>query len=569
MHPSSFPSRLPTTEWTKVRITIPILQGVVLLGTVGIKNTAATWTVLPKIVYSSYLPQILQTDSSAGYADGVSAQVTAIVYISLFTTIMLGAAQILSPVGLGEAVDSGRLVNATFAYAPDPSVFRDAKFDRILCALSRSCGGGSKPCPVMGQLCLVEAFDRAPWTFQFHQFAAETSFTKDNMAYKSVTGSYQYIGPLVLEPGYHVREGVIINANDGGLGFRNHTVPLDPPMIDGASWEEDIMWMEPQTTSRSIHVSPQNYVQDGGWFEYEDHTEKYNQPPTNAYGTYRFDERLMDAASTFDQKLREVYNARASQSRIRNISYGDHNSPRTDLMEFWTYGMESMAGYIFIEPDYYDPAFEQAVPVPPSTMRRASHRPTHIHRRQSFFPTDSESSCVQDCMDKNQLATENCFLESCNITTEESAHADATQQALQRPSIHLLCLATTEYPHLPKSTATAWKDHPKRCPGRYRSATGITATIKHIKFVYNATAAEPTPGNTGLPSLIGLTVQSISNIQYDRDEEKSLWAVENPGAGFDLASINLQWGIVDPVTAQKFTDGIRTLCADSFVESRQ
>jgi len=105
-------------------------------------------TVLPQIVYSSYLPHILQTDSSAGYRDGVSLRVTVMIYISLFTTIIMGAAQILSPIGLGEVVRSGRVVNATFAYAPDPSGFGKATFSRDQHALSRGCGGGRyKPCP--------------------------------------------------------------------------------------------------------------------------------------------------------------------------------------------------------------------------------------------------------------------------------------------------------------------------------------------------------------------------------------------------------------------------------------
>ncbi|KAK4160738.1 hypothetical protein QBC43DRAFT_338012 [Cladorrhinum sp. PSN259] len=92
-------------------------------------------------------------------------------------------------------------------------------------------------------------------------------------------------------------------------------------------------------------------------------------------------------------------------------------------------------------------------------------------------------------------------------------------------------------------------------------ATGIKATLKRVTFVYNATASSAAPGNP--LSLSGLGVQSIANIDYKREEGKPLWAVENPGVEFDLVSIDLQWGIIDQATDQKFAGGIRTLRADS------
>lgn len=44
-----------------------------------------------------------------------------------------------------------------------------------------------------------------------------------------------------------MREGVILDSTTGALGFRNHTVPTRPRINHGATWTEDLLWIEPVT----------------------------------------------------------------------------------------------------------------------------------------------------------------------------------------------------------------------------------------------------------------------------------------------------------------------------------
>jgi len=128
----------------------------------------------------------------------------------------------------------------------------------------------------------------------FRRFATELGVTYGNETHKNVTGSYMFVGQVVVEPGYHLREGVIIDANNGGLGFRNHTVPDVPRMIDGVTWEEDLLWMEPATTClrtnwtyyypsdrryANFPAMPWNMGLGDGWFEYEHREAEYNWAP--------------------------------------------------------------------------------------------------------------------------------------------------------------------------------------------------------------------------------------------------------------------------------------------------
>ncbi len=375
------------------------------------------------------------------------------VYISLFSTILLGTAQILSPVGLGEAVLSGHLINATFAYASDPSVFKEATFERDAYALSRSCYLGSRPCPgvspnayrdageILGRVFatvvpnnITECFGSGTshsdnlcsgsLDIQFRQFVAETSFTKDGLPYRNVTGYYNYIGHLVLESGYHVREGVIIDAINGGLGFRNHTAPASPQATDGATWEEDLLWMEPLTTCLGTNwtfysrpqlapftISHQHYVQDQSWFEYEDHATKYyQQAPFSAHGTYHFDQRLSDAVAVFDEKIREVYNVSGPQTRINTTR--DETAPVVDIVSLLEWGSDSMSGYFFLEPD--DDKYLFATDIEGQLAQRMAPPPPLRPQRRQAFEEDQEM-CLLDCMEQVKPQVETCSL-GCNVT---------------------------------------------------------------------------------------------------------------------------------------------------------
>jgi hypothetical protein len=58
-------------------------------------------------------------------------------------------------------------------------------------------------------------------------------------------GMYRQVDSLILDDAIKPIEGLIVDAKLGGVGFRNHTIPVG--LENGAFWNEDILFIEPQT----------------------------------------------------------------------------------------------------------------------------------------------------------------------------------------------------------------------------------------------------------------------------------------------------------------------------------
>lgn len=61
-----------------------------------------------------------------------------------------------------------------------------------------------------------------------------------------LTRAYKWLSSIVMNNKYELFEGIIADTMSGGVGFRNHSVPSFSLQY-GFEWEEDILWMEPDT----------------------------------------------------------------------------------------------------------------------------------------------------------------------------------------------------------------------------------------------------------------------------------------------------------------------------------
>jgi hypothetical protein len=225
-----------------------------------------------QLVLSTLLPTILSCDTAAERKTGMPKRIIIMKYTMLFLAILVAVSGVMSPIGLGEDIVRGPLVSATFGYAPDPSIFGEGTPSRVDYVLSRTCG--RKPCPGVNSSDTVtspygplirpnipqnvsECFRSGtngfgdlrcnPFEIQFRQFL--TSTLVDNTTdLTNTTGSFEMLESILLDDVLEVREGVIIDAIKGGIGLRNHTVPIEPRMKYGAEWTEEILWIEPVTT---------------------------------------------------------------------------------------------------------------------------------------------------------------------------------------------------------------------------------------------------------------------------------------------------------------------------------
>jgi hypothetical protein len=60
-----------------------------------------------------------------------------------------------------------------------------------------------------------------------------------------LVGGYRNLHTVVLRDSIEAYEGLIVDTVNGGVGFRNHTVP--PPWAYGSTWSEDILFVQPET----------------------------------------------------------------------------------------------------------------------------------------------------------------------------------------------------------------------------------------------------------------------------------------------------------------------------------
>ena len=83
------------------------------------------------------------------------------------------------------------------------------------------------------------------------------------------------IDSLILRNDIEIVEGLIFDTINGGVGYRNHTIPIG--MKYSATWSEDLLWIEPVTecvdTNLALHftlpnrpeIEPTNkYIRDNG-----------------------------------------------------------------------------------------------------------------------------------------------------------------------------------------------------------------------------------------------------------------------------------------------------------------
>lgn len=203
---------------------------------------------------------------------------------------------IVTPLGLYDSVIPMSQDSTSFAYAPDRTTFGNSTPARPNHAMTRECNIDIEFCP--GALISSDVdFDSSffikntPWLFNAttdvpaNLTAMFTSATKNSTVagaldweYRSWSmtstpgfnnnqtypkGAKYHIDMLLSSSQRHVlREGIVADMEQGGIGIRNHTIPIPKGDIirqQGATWDEDILWLEPDiscvNTNLSLHVT--------------------------------------------------------------------------------------------------------------------------------------------------------------------------------------------------------------------------------------------------------------------------------------------------------------------------
>ncbi|KAG0637145.1 hypothetical protein HOY80DRAFT_908241, partial [Tuber brumale] len=268
---------------TIVQLTLPLLSVLILVAFLENENSAVTWSVVARVLQASMWPSILSTDWAANR--GVRKRVIFITTISTIAVIILAIAAVVTPLGLSEEVAPSFSKPAVFQYLKDTSTFGQGTQSRSgyvfsRCAFRRLgvCGrvlaGDSFFSNTSGLYQdsdasigtnilqnITKIFTSAtsgsgnlisgPFDVQHRVFSnpkhpdttKASNGTSRNQPNVYTSGVAATLRSVILDDDFVLVEGLIVDAKNGGVGFRNHSAPMN--LRYGGTWEESLLWLEP------------------------------------------------------------------------------------------------------------------------------------------------------------------------------------------------------------------------------------------------------------------------------------------------------------------------------------
>lgn len=211
--------------------------------------------------------------------------------------LLIAIAGIITPLGLYSVVSTGKAVTPAFEFVNDTSPFGFATPPRSDGGYSRFCSSGNgafstkAPCPYTPDVVIVnETWVEYPynmttaipeiireiyssgtagfpstisnyWDIEWRQYSKEVK-TAFNNGTEYLVGRYRQMASLILRDEIVPVEGLLVDTIDGGLGFRNHTIPTNAGK--GGSWEEDILFIQPATACVDTNLSMSFTVSNNG-----------------------------------------------------------------------------------------------------------------------------------------------------------------------------------------------------------------------------------------------------------------------------------------------------------------
>ena len=257
--------------------TFPLLISLILVGIIANRRlNAITWSVVGKALHETSFPVLLRSDTVQ--TKYVYRPVVAITTVTTAVAYLLLAAHFLTPLPLTSVVQPDQdAATANFSFVPDPSFFGQATTPRAPQPLSRRCLQNNPKCP--DPSVALDIFSASvegttiagPRDIQYRNYLYIDEKPQPNSDRRAV-GYMRPVQQILLEGSIRVVDGLVVDAVNGGVGLRNHTAPTNLGL--GATWEEDILWIQPETvcepTNFTLHWAhyPKNtsYLQDDGAF---------------------------------------------------------------------------------------------------------------------------------------------------------------------------------------------------------------------------------------------------------------------------------------------------------------
>ncbi|KAE9566910.1 hypothetical protein CGMCC3_g16935 [Colletotrichum fructicola] len=219
----------------------PTAVALILAGLLRDTETAATWNIASRIFQRTWWPTILQSDSVQSH--GARLNITIISWTVPIIAFLIAVTGVITPLGLYEELGTLEPKLASFSYVKDIGTrampLLCSKIDPLAMEIFSS---GTK-----NRTTVSNFFD-----IEWRQLTQTTRPYVDNGTEVSV-GAYNQLESHIMDPTVKIVEGLIVDATNGGIGFRNHTVPTDIEL--GASWSEDLLFIEPIASCVNLNLT--------------------------------------------------------------------------------------------------------------------------------------------------------------------------------------------------------------------------------------------------------------------------------------------------------------------------
>lgn len=278
---------------TLVTIVVPNALVLLLVAVLRDEHPAVTWSVVSRTFSSSLWPVLLRSDLAASHSN--PPLINFVTWMKPLTLFLISVAAIVTPMGLHEGlVLTKDMQMTTFTSLLDTSAMGYGTPPRSDLGFSRQCWG-VMPVQCPGTSYVIESnatsatfvnddYDRrvpkvlvelyqsglalqsrsvsSYFDIQARQYEYQNRYNINGSSY--LVDSFRSMGSRILDDSVYLVDGLIVDMEKGGVGFRKHTAPSG--LAFGAVWDEDILFLQPETfcananLTLEMQVTPSNAI---------------------------------------------------------------------------------------------------------------------------------------------------------------------------------------------------------------------------------------------------------------------------------------------------------------------
>ncbi|KAK4501896.1 hypothetical protein PRZ48_007705 [Zasmidium cellare] len=483
-------------------------------------------SVFGQLIQRSKWPFLLQTDTASGMK--VDKRIRIMTILSTFAGILLAVAAAITPLGLHSTIRSTEADDTPFSYVKDNSAVGLATQSHSDYVANPSIASNITDAftSATGKSTVAGIFDIEYRSFINYNNQTEPGENENTQwidkGRPRTQGQFRYFQQFLLENRTRPIEGLIVSTGDmPGIGFRNHTLP--PSSAYGYTWEEDILWLEPETACTNLNITydysipapddfgatPNARITDRGGlvnlprdYPYLDLNDTQSNPQLLA--------RSWKAAMLTNNFLRRYMNETREDSRMGKeyliANYSKYNgsfglsTPTPNKIEFSSFGSSNLE-------------FNVWKPSLPGLLANLETDTSTINSSKLFASDDgfNLATVIQGYggADKLNISTAGA---GGGLILGVGKMVDATGKALPAEEFRL-------------DPGTNWSQPIFAC------VSSIKASVKRVSFQLN-----------GMASIDNLLIKEVQSKQYDSNKSMPLWAMENTYR--EVADLSSLWGLV-------------------------